>query len=326
MLTTKAWVRLVLIVAAFVISVRAVRRRPFLSSDDGHRQLSCGYSRRGAACKTAQRLTLPQATAGACDRGGVWVDRGSRGLLCSECCRHGARSAGGGSGVTISCSSERRWKALLSLESRPVQLIRQRSQSACREGYSWGQDGRGIWVDHGCRADFAVDSYQYGGGGYGTGSGGGVAAGGRFLASSGRWPALTTLREQRQRGRVSLARQRSESACTEGYSWGQDGRGVWVDHGCRADFNVGGGWNGGGWDRDRDRDWNRGNNGSDADLVVSCASDDMHRHYCPADTRGGVRLLKQHSDSSCRQGYSWGFDRRGIRVDHGCRADFQVVR
>ena len=37
-------------------------------------------------------------------------------------------------------------------------------------------------------------------------------------------------------GRIRLARQRSESACTEGYSWGSDDRGVWVDHGCRADF------------------------------------------------------------------------------------------
>jgi hypothetical protein len=59
---------------------------------------------------------------------------------------------------------------------------------------------------------------------------------------------------------------------------------------------------------------------------VSCSSDDMHRHYCPADTRGGVQLLKQRSESACRQRRSWGFDRSGIWVDHGCRADFQVFR
>ena len=73
---------------------------------------------------------------------------------------------------------------------------------------------------------------------------------------------------------------------------------------------------------DRDRNSYQGGQ----DQVVSCSSDDMHRHYCPADTRGGVRLFKQRSDSSCRQGYSWGYDRRGIWVDHGCRADFQVIR
>jgi hypothetical protein len=30
--------------------------------------------------------------------------------------------------------------------------------------------------------------------------------------------------------------------------------------------------------------------------TISCSSDDGRRHYCPADTRGGVRLLKQRSD------------------------------
>ena len=58
--------------------------------------------------------------------------------------------------------------------------------------------------------------------------------------------------------------------------------------------------------------------------TISCSSDDGHRRYCPADTRGGVRLIKQRSDSPCRQGYSWGFDRGGIWVDRGCRADFVV--
>ena len=79
-----------------------------------------------------------------------------------------------------------------------------------------------------------------------------------------------------------------------------------------------------------DRDWNRDGNGYQGggqDQVVSCSSDDMHRHYCPADTRrGGVQLLKQRSESACRQGHSWGYDRSGIWVDHGCRADFQIVR
>jgi hypothetical protein len=125
-------------------------------------------------------------------------------------------------------------------------------------------------------------------------------------------------------GRARLVQQRSESPCREGYSWGSDSRGVWVDHGCRADFATEGGR---GMDRDRDRDRDRGDNyGSGGGQVISCSSDDMHRHYCSADTRGGVRLVKQNSESSCRQGRSWGYDRRGIWVDHGCRADFQIGR
>jgi hypothetical protein len=126
-------------------------------------------------------------------------------------------------------------------------------------------------------------------------------------------------------GRARLVNQRSESACTEGYSWGSDDRGIWVDHGCRADFAIDG--ERGYGDRDRDNDsYRHDDQGSDHAQVVTCSSDDMHRHYCQADTRGGVQLIRQHSDSSCRQGRSWGFDRRGIWVDHGCRADFQVGR
>ena len=53
--------------------------------------------------------------------------------------------------------------------------------------------------------------------------------------------------------------------------------------------------------------------------TIAVSSDDGHRHYCPADTRGGVRLLKQRNESPCNQGYSWGFDRGGVWLDLGCR-------
>ena len=50
-----------------------------------------------------------------------------------------------------------------------VQMAKQRSGSSCVEGTTWGFDARGIWVDKGCRADFAVET----GGRYGNGYGGG---------------------------------------------------------------------------------------------------------------------------------------------------------
>ena len=109
------------------------------------------------------------------------------------------------------------------------------------------------------------------------------------------------------RGEVRMVKQNSDSPCQQGYSWGFDREGIWVDHGCRADFVV---------ERRRYPRPDQGN-------TTSCSSDDMHRHSCPMDTRGGVRMVKQNSDSPCQQGYSWGFDREGIWVDHGCRADFQ---
>lgn len=74
-----------------------------------------------------------------------------------------------------------------------------------------------------------------------------------------------------------------------------------------------------GRDRERDR-------GGDRTFIVSCSSGDMRRHYCDADTRGGVSLLRQQSEAVCRRDYSWGYDRRGIWVDHGCRAEFEIAR
>jgi Protein of unknown function (DUF3011) len=124
------------------------------------------------------------------------------------------------------------------------------------------------------------------------------------------------------RNGVQMVRQRSGSACKEGYSWGFDTRGIWVDHGCRADFLV----------RQSDARYNRPDrryddrygDGSGGGRMITCSSDDGDRHYCNADTSGGVRMVNQRSGSACQQGRSWGYDQRGIWVDHGCRADFEV--
>lgn len=45
--------------------------------------------------------------------------------------------------------------------------------------------------------------------------------------------------------RVSLERQRSSTRCRQWDNWGYDGRGVWVDRGCAAEFRVGRGGSGG---------------------------------------------------------------------------------
>src|SRR6266851_7601043 len=61
-----------------------------------------------------------------------------------------------------------------------------------------------------------------------------------------------------------------------------------------------------------------------AQSTFACNSDDMRRHSCPVDTRGGVRLLTQHSEAPCTEGRSWGSDNDGIWVDARCRADIAV--
>lgn len=74
------------------------------------------------------------------------------------------------------------------------------------------------------------------------------------------------------------------------------------------------------WDRARDRDRDRG-------ASITCSSNDGRRAYCEVDTRdAAVRMVRQISGSPCRQGETWGWDRRGIWVDRGCRAEFVVER
>ena len=111
-----------------------------------------------------------------------------------------------------------------------VRLMKQRSDSPCNQGYSWGFDRGGVWVDRGCRADFAVDSYQY--------SRARPGSTGTISCSSDEAAGITAAPV---RGANSPGAAAQRVPCREGYSWGSDGRGVWVDHGCRADFAVEGG-------------------------------------------------------------------------------------
>jgi Protein of unknown function (DUF3011) len=165
-------------------------------------------------------------------------------------------------------------------------------------------------VDRGCRADFSVG---YSGGGNGNPNWGGWDNGYNIYCASdnGRRAVCPT----DTRGGVQLVRKRSDASCDYGRDWGYDRRGIWVDRGCRADFRIGGGGDGGGGG------WQPGGGGVQ---VVTCASDDMRRNVCRVNTNGGVRLVRQRSDADCIFQRTWGYDRRGIWVDRGCRADFEV--
>jgi len=129
-----------------------------------------------------------------------------------------------------------------------VRLARQRSDAPCIAGRTWGFDRRGIWVDRGCRAEFVTGENSGGRGygrdrdddrgrdrDYGRGRGGYSQT---FYCESGdekrHWCAEGAL----GRGNVRLLRQRSGSPCIFGRTWGRDRNGVWVDRGCRADFEV----------------------------------------------------------------------------------------
>jgi len=182
-----------------------------------------------------------------------------------------------------------------------VRLVKQLSREACVEGVSWGFDRDGIWVDSGCRAEFQT--------------GEAVSA---WTPSTGKVLTVESLGGQREyryvstKGGVRLRRQLSRDACVEGVSWGFDRERIWVDKGCRAEFEVGGApeTSGGGL--------------FGGPKTVKVESKNMQRVYKRTSTKGGVRLHKQLSREACVQGVSWGFDRDGIWVDQGCRAEFVV--
>lgn len=62
------------------------------------------------------------------------------------------------------------------------------------------------------------------------------------------------------------------------------------------------------------------------DRIVRCESRDGQTRECAADTRGGVRLVRQFSEADCIEEETWGRMRGGVWVSRGCRAEFLVAR
>jgi hypothetical protein len=208
----------------------------------------------------------------------------------------------------IPCSSDDGEKHYCTGDTRyGARLVRQRSQAPCKEGESWGYDEEGIWVDKGCSGEFTLGRGDDVGDARGEGVGGAITC----ASDDGRrkvCPADTS-------NGVQLVRQRSNAKCTEGSSWGQDSRGIWVDKGCEADFVVGVPGHPAGSDK-----------AGGKSQRISCASFDGKKDYCDVDTQGAkVQLTRQIGMAPCMEGSTWGYDRRGVWVDRGCNGEFLVL-
>lgn len=59
-----------------------------------------------------------------------------------------------------------------------------------------------------------------------------------------------------------------------------------------------------------------------AQQVVTCESYNQQPNSCSVDTRDGVRLVRQLSDTSCEG--NWSYDKNRVWVRNGCRARFLV--
>jgi len=140
---------------------------------------------------------------------------------------------------------------------------------------------------------------------------------------------------------VELYKQESKADCIRGQSWGMDDGTLWVDRGCRGLFGPAD--RGGYGDRHdnrydddrRDRDRGYGDEGGwqpgpdwDRQISLQCDSNKKKYQMCQVDVgrNGRVRLGRQLSDARCTEGYSWGWNRAGVWVAHGCRGEFLVDR
>jgi hypothetical protein len=150
--------------------------------------------------------------------------------------------AGPGGGAVRCVSKDGHYSRCL-IPWRDAQLYKQESKGACIRGESWGVDRTGtLWVDRGCRGLFV--EADRGGPGYGRPPGGGG-----WRPGPGRGPSPLQCDSNQKRyqlcradigrnDRVRIVRQMSDVRCTEGYSWGWNRDGVWVDRGCRGQFVI----------------------------------------------------------------------------------------
>lgn len=201
--------------------------------------------------------------------------------------------------VTCESVNDGRQTCGVDARDRMVVVNQQLSDSPCVLGRSWGlsPDRNAIWVDNGCRAEFQV-------------GGSAVAQGafGRSLVCESENGRRISCPVDTSYG-VQLARQISTSGCVRGTDWGFDENGIWVDHGCRAEFVLGG-----------DTRFTPMTGTTRRRLVCESRNDDMNR--CVVDTYYGVALARQISQSICVRGVTWGYDAHGIWVTRGCRAEF----
>jgi len=60
--------------------------------------------------------------------------------------------------------------------------------------------------------------------------------------------------------------------------------------------------------------------------TIRCESYNMGYQFCRADTDNRVELVRQISNTECRENRNWGYERNGVWVNRGCGAEFRVGR
>ena len=156
-----------------------------------------------------------------------------------------------GHGDTVECQSRDMGRTRCRVPWNDARLVQQLSDTRCIRGENWGIDQRGLWVDRGCSGRFAASSGRH----HSDHQDQAVYQDGRHDRNGWQpepgWDSRFNVACQSQNfeyrfcavdlggaGRVTIARQMSDSACVEGRNWGANRAGVWVDQGCAAEFTV----------------------------------------------------------------------------------------
>ncbi|HYC61332.1 MAG TPA: DUF3011 domain-containing protein [Thermoanaerobaculia bacterium] len=232
------------------------------------------------------------------DRDLIWVDQGCRGAFLLGPPPATIKPAPSLDGKVICQSENGKRKECKADTAAGVQIIRTLNDKPCGFGREWGYDENGVWVKKNCQAEFAVRGKQ--------------KAMARTIECESKHGARSHCPEETQFG-VAIVKQLGIGACVLGETWGFDETGVWVADNCHAQFVLGG------YRLPVDKV-------PETAARLTCESIDGGHKQCPADTSRGVGLIQQISGADCVLNRSWGYDRNGIWVTNGCRAEFAVAR
>jgi hypothetical protein len=165
-----------------------------------------------------------------------------------------------------------------------VTLQTQLSRASCHQGSTWGYDSRGIWVSNGCRAVFRTGNHSSSHSSSSDDNAAAAVAGLALLAVGA--AVAHEKHEERERDRYDDEYYRYEPS--------------------RNDYHY---YQNSGYRNEQ----------------VTCESHNDRYNYCRAPIhRSHVRLLRRHSDSGCTYDRDWGYDARGVWVENGCRATFEI--
>ena len=166
-----------------------------------------------------------------CIEGRNWGSENGQVVVWSGCRGEFARGRGDSQTGTIRCESNDNRVANCRTPWRgDSRVVRQLSDTRCREGQNWDSGNGQVTVWSGCRAEFGPTTGGWDGGGEGGGSGYNVTC----ASQNG---GYTTCNWPPGQGQPRLLQQLSHQACVQGRTWGMAGSNrIWVNGGCRGRF------------------------------------------------------------------------------------------